>query len=138
MRLLLVASLLLSLTATAQVYKSSVGPKILVFGVDTVKDCSPQIAALQEELVTLHFPDDWKIGVACSSIGWNSLRKIGDFQKSDSAFTNIRKRSTVVNSEIFNHFRSSYRHVLAHELGHIACDCADEDKAERLAYKLEK
>jgi hypothetical protein len=44
----------------------------------------------------------------------------------------------VLNGAIFHEFPPRYRHIMAHELAHIQCNCADESYADSLADKLEK
>jgi|SRR4051812_19534239 hypothetical protein len=116
----------------------AIGPRILIYGVDKVSECSDQSSALQTELATLSYPNDWRILVACSPVAWQNLLRAADVHGTHSAFTNLRKRTTVINADIFRRFSSQYRRTLAHELGHILCNCSSEAKAEDFAFNTAK
>ncbi len=133
-RLWWLAPLLLLASAHAQ---TTHGVRVLVYGARKIADCAAPLKALDAELPTLPFPDDWTIGIVCSAVAWEQIVHIADPPPTDTAFSNLVKRSTVVNADIFRRPRSEYHHTLAHELGHAQCRCADEWKAERFALRQE-
>jgi hypothetical protein len=101
-------------------------------------DCMQEGKAVQQELQTLHFPPGWKIAIVCSPVRWQILTQPMDTPHTPIAFTRPNQRLTALNGAIFHEFPPHYRHILAHELGHIQCNCADEALVEQLASKLEK
>ncbi len=133
-RLWWLAPLLLLASAQAQTPR---GVRVLVYGARKIGDCAAPIRALQAELPTLPFPDGWTIGVVCNAVAWDQILHIADPPPTDTAFSNLIKRSTVVNAAIFRQSRAQYHHTLAHELGHAECNCASEWKAERFALQQE-
>jgi hypothetical protein len=93
-----------------------------------VSACAPALAIINK----LDYPGDWKVMV----VG-EKLWKDGHFA-SELAVTDRAKHVTLIRAQAFTdlHFTGRYitpRHVLAHELGHIVCDCNDEWKAEQYA-----
>ena len=56
-----------------------------------------------------------------------------------SAYTNLFGTVTSLNEGYLEFaIDSRVRHTLAHEAGHVICQCASEDKANEIAYQLEK
>lgn len=82
------------------------------------------------------FPKDWRIIIACNEKDWERIRdgaKLTPYH-SKMAFTSLKKRTTAVNAAVFDAVYSmgySPMTVLHHEVGHIRCQCSDEDEADR-------
>ncbi len=106
-------------------------------GFQNAPQCNLWRAALQEELKTLQYPPGWTITVTCLRSYWDTARRNADSPRTNTAFSKLRGRTTVLNGEIFQQSRPFYRGIIAHELGHIKCDCADEATAERIAWELQ-
>jgi hypothetical protein len=88
----------------------------------------------------LDFPADWKIYVAGEK-QWAGLMDKVD-HTSALAVTDRQKHITVIRALALTdpNVTGKYvtaKHVLAHELGHIVCNCDDEWKAENYAHKHE-
>jgi hypothetical protein len=111
---------------------------IKAFGVRQVQECATLIKALSAELQTLHFPRGWTIAIACTPVAWNESLRLAEYPPTASAFTSLRTRITVLNGAIFSGLRTEYRSSIAHELGHIICDCANEVRAGVAARRLER
>jgi hypothetical protein len=107
----------------------------------TSKSCAALPAAVQiiNHLPTA-YPRDWTVVITCSDSDWHYLQRKADAFGTIDAFTNIKGKTTVIRGEIFLNPRigRSARVVLLHELGHITCQCGDEDTAEEFAQKLYK
>jgi hypothetical protein len=104
----------------------------------TRKPCPVQAVAV-EAITSLPvvYPADWTIVVTCSDGDWIYLQRKADAMSTDRAFTNLERKITVIRGEVFSNpplFRPA-RLILLHELGHITCHCADENKAEDWAWK---
>jgi hypothetical protein len=89
----------------------------------------------------LDFPADWKIYVA-GERQWAGLMEQVD-HTSQLAVTDRQKHITVIRALALTdpNVTGKYvtaKHVLAHELGHIKCDCNDEWKAENYADQHER
>jgi hypothetical protein len=113
---------------------------ILVAGVKQAADCHFAVAPLIEDLNGIGFPEDWTIVVACTPVMWEQLRRKGDGFRTNTAFTNLAGRLTVVNAEIYRESLPlrgtthwSPKLVLEHEHGHVVCRCNDERRADRAA-----
>lgn len=110
------------------------GDNILV----SSKKCPVQTAAVQTiRSLPSPYPEDWTIVVTCSDGDWEFLQRKADALQTDRAFTNLKAKITVVRGEMFLNpfpFRPP-RLILLHELGHITCQCANEEKAEEWARK---
>ena len=99
-------------------------------------------AALEPALVEIarvSFPADRTLVVACHETEWQMLQTKGDAQSTKYAFTNLVGRITVLNGAIFlqNAVSRPAHRILLHEIGHIQCNCGDENKAERWALSFE-
>jgi hypothetical protein len=117
---------------------SSHAQKILVAGAKRVASCDFATRPLLRDLRGLDYPRDWTIVVACNQVVWDELRQKADALQTETAFTNLEHRLTVVNGEIFRETlplsRSAHGTpllVLKHEAGHIRCKCADENAADQ-------
>jgi hypothetical protein len=115
-------------------------PKFSLFGVKTLSECAPILAAARSTLASLRssYPADWTIDIACTDMEWQRIQQMADQHKTNTAFSILEKRHTIINGAIFRGWRSSYRRTLSHELGHILCNCASERVAEQLATKMER
>ena len=111
---------------------------IKTFGVKRVQDCGRPVSTLSVELRTLHFPAGWTIAIACTPVAWNESLRLAEYPPTNSAFTSLRARITVLNAVIFARLRSEYRRSIAHELAHILCNCANEVRVEEIARRLER
>lgn len=114
--------------------------KIVVLGVPAADKCTFATKPLIEDLKSIGFPKDWTIAVACTPDIWERLQRKRDDFNTVTAFTNLKGRLTVLNGAIYlepvllrgtRHWTP--RSVLAHELGHILCNCDDEAKADKAA-----
>jgi hypothetical protein len=114
--------------------------RILVAGVKQPADCQFATAPLIKDLRGIGFPRDWTIVVACNPIEWQKLQRKGDAFGTNTAYTNLDGRITVVNAEIYRESlllhgttHSTPKLVLEHEHGHVVCQCNDEGQADRAA-----
>ena len=114
--------------------------KILVAGVKKVAACEFAVRPLQADLRTTHFPKDWTFVLACTQTAWEKLQRLADAFQTNTGFTNVPGRITVINARIYLEMPplSGTTHptpklVLQHERGHIVCGCNDEWKADRAA-----
>jgi hypothetical protein len=123
----------LLLLATAQAQTARGGVRILIYGAETVEQCAAPVKALQAELPTLDFPEGWTVAIVCNRIAWEQVLRIADPPPTSTAFSNLVRHSTVLNSAIFRQSRYQYRHTLEHELGHAKCMCGSEQQAEQFA-----
>jgi hypothetical protein len=71
--------------------------KIFVAGVKRATDCEFATKPLIHDLQAVRYPHDWNIVVACNEAVWQKLQRKADAQRTDTAFTNIRHRITVLN-----------------------------------------
>jgi hypothetical protein len=99
----------------------------------TNKICRPQTAAVETvRALPAEYPKNWTLVIACSENDWQSLRRKADAMQTNNAFTNLEHRITIIHGQIFldpPQFRPAQL-ILLHELGHISCQCDNEDKAE--------
>jgi hypothetical protein len=86
------------------------------------------------------YPRDWTVVIACSDSDWHYLQGEADAFGTRDAFTNIKGKTTVIRGELFLNppIGRPAPLVLLHELGHITCQCGNEDTAENFAQKLYK
>ena len=94
--------------------------------------CLAKLQTLDRELQSFPFPSDWTLEVACDPVIWQQALRRADFPRTSTAFTGIKPKITVLNGAIFENGATFYRHTLAHELGHIRCQCGDEALAETI------
>ena len=93
-------------------------------------------AAIVTDLKGLDYPADWTIYVAGEK-QWSGLMDKVD-HTSQLAVTDRAKRVTVIRAlaltdpNVTGKYVTAH-HVLAHELGHVQCNCNDEWKAETYA-----
>jgi hypothetical protein len=115
-------------------------PKFSLYGVKTLSECAPILAEARFTLAKLNssYPADWTIDIACTDMEWQRILRMADQHKTNTAFSVLEKKHTIINGAIFRKWRSSYTRTLSHELGHILCNCADEAVAEKLAAKIER
>jgi hypothetical protein len=113
--------------------------KIVFFGKQPPSStCLHKLQTLQRELRHFPFPNYWTLGVACDLITWETALRRAEFPPTDTAFTGIKPRLTVLNGEIFNQQPNYYEHTLAHELGHVRCYCVEESRAEEIGMRYLK
>jgi hypothetical protein len=113
--------------------------KIVLDGARKSGDCMVEGRAVQQAVQTLRFPAGWTIAIMCTPVRWEQLIQQVNPPRTHAGFTRISERITVLNGAIFHEFPPKYRHILAHELGHIQCGgCNDEGYVEKLAFQLEK
>jgi hypothetical protein len=91
---------------------------------------------------SMPFPDDWTIVVTCNDHDWQNWLAKSKYPRTNTAFTGLKQRITVLNGFIFapSYRRTSPRYVpkftMAHEIGHIRCQCEDEFTADKLAVEI--
>lgn len=118
---------------------SSHAQRILVVGAKRVASCDFATRPLMHDLRTAHYPVEWTIVVACNQVVWEQLRQKADALQTNTAFTNLKKRITVINGDIYRATlpllgaRRTPELVLQHEMGHILCGCDDEEAADHVA-----
>jgi hypothetical protein len=106
---------------------------VVFLGIGSPDDsCLAKLQTLDHELQSFPFPINWTLEVACDPVIWQQALRRADLPHTNTAFTGIKPRITVLNGAIFNDGANFYRHTLAHELGHIRCRCGDEAKAEQV------
>ncbi len=95
--------------------------------------------AAQKQIVSLGYPAGWTVAIMCTETRWTALlASIDERRPRLRAFTRLKERITVIDGAIFRESPPNYRHIMAHELGHIRCECADENRVEHLAFELER
>ena len=111
--------------------------KIVVAGTRNVRQCDYAVRPLLADLRVVAFPHDWTIVLACTPAVWSYFQARADARGTNTAFTNLRGRVTVVNAAIYSEplplqgtTHRTPRIVLEHERGHILCRCVDEHKAD--------
>ncbi|MFB3917758.1 MAG: hypothetical protein ACE14M_13580 [Terriglobales bacterium] len=109
---------------------------IKYYGCADLKHCQVEHDGVMLALQTLHFPNDWTIYIMCSRVHWEDARIKANSPNTRTAFTLLDSRLTVINGAIFGGLPGQYRRILAHELGHIECQCADEEKVQKIAHRL--
>jgi hypothetical protein len=114
--------------------------RIVVVGVKKVADCEFALRPLKSNLAAVPFPSNWTIALVCNRVVWGELQRKADALATNTGFTNLKGRITVINAEIYTQLpplqgtvHATPRLVLQHERGHILCGCEDESKAERAA-----
>jgi hypothetical protein len=106
-------------------------------GVNKSEDC-PYLAQIRADIASTGFPAGWTVYVACTPQSWDLvLRQADSVGRTHTGFTNRKNRITVINGAMyysgFSQFGTlkSGASVLRHELGHIICNCSDENEADR-------
>jgi hypothetical protein len=107
-------------------------------GVRRAEDCGPALIALQKELETLEYPQDWTFKIACTSLIWERVQRKADHPGAAFAISELKHKITFFNASVFREARVVYRRAMSHELGHIRCGCKNEDEAEKWARQLEQ
>jgi len=85
------------------------------------------------------FPKEWLVLIACNDEDWEHIKqgtKLSPYH-AKTAFTSLKKRTTVVKLAIFDavyNMGNPPWNVLLHEVGHIRCQCSDEDEADKLGH----
>jgi len=97
------------------------------------------IALIQEA----GFPKQWLVIIACNDRDWKRIQngaRLSPYHEK-TAFTSLKKKTTVVNLKVFDSAANmGYlpMNVLHHEVGHIRCQCADEEEAEKQGQSTKK
>jgi hypothetical protein len=113
--------------------------KIVLDGARRPGECVEEGKLVQKEVQTLVFPPGWTIAIMCTMVRWEQIVEQANPPLTHAGFTRMSQRLTVLNGAIFHDFPPNYRHIMAHELGHIKCGgCTDEGYVEKLAVQLEK
>jgi len=82
------------------------------------------------------FPSDWRVIIACNQNDWERIQHgvtLSPYH-AKTAFTSLRKRTTAVYLRIFDTVYNEGNpamNVLHHEVGHIRCQCSNEDEADK-------
>ena len=109
---------------------------ILVVGVKEVSRCEFATDPLIRDLQTVPYPANWTIVVVCDQVAWEQTRRKADALQTNTAFTNLRNRITVINGDIYRAvlpLQGTHRNprtILQHEAGHIICNCDNENTAD--------
>ena len=106
--------------------------------VATGKSCAELPVAVQTiNRLPTAYPRDWTVVIVCSDSDWHYLQRKADALGTKDAFTNIKGKTTVIRGKLFLNppISRPARLVLLHELGHITCQCGNEDRAENFAQK---
>lgn len=111
--------------------------QIVLDGARKAGDCKQEGSLLFSELHLFRFPPGWRVAIVCTPVRWEQILQQRDLDYRTRAFTNLESRLTVLNGDIFREFPSNYRHIIAHELGHVRCQCKEEDRADQIADRLE-
>ena len=84
------------------------------------------------------YPANWSFLLVCTDTEWERLLRMADIRGTDTAFTVLPKRTTVLRAAIFiRTLEHGYKNTLLHELGHIQCNCMSEDRANKYAHDHE-
>ena len=111
--------------------------KLATLGVRNPGDCQ-HISEIRSDVSSTGFPAGWTVYVSCTTQSWDLvLRQADSVGRTHTGFTNRKNRITVINGAMYSSGFSQFgtlksgASVLRHELGHIICNCSDEDKADR-------
>ena len=106
----------------------------------TSRNCAPGLTGAAKTIADVQFPENWRVVLVCDQPTWDYLRRKADALATQSAFTNLKGRITIVNWEVFARPKLARppKRVLLHELAHIICKCGDDRWAEKYAISREK
>jgi hypothetical protein len=135
-RLLILTSVIPTLLPAQVAPEFTHGPHIVSLGGTADGACLKTLQALQREMVLLRFPDEWTVAVTCNSVTWGQAKRRAGNPSTSTAFTGLTSKWTVINSDVVRGLTPIFQHTLAHELGHIRCNCVDESRAEAEARAL--
>ena len=148
-RTLVLLGVFLILSLAGQCIAQSTSPKVAVQSEPAVrapirtiatlggspKQCTFAVLPLLQELRSMPYPSDWNFVLICTDAQWDWALQLADIRGTDTAFTVLSKRTTVLRAAIFiRSFERGYKNTLWHELGHIECNCMSEDKANEYAH----
>ena len=91
--------------------------------IQTAGDCKAYALATQRAMVQLKDVPRVRVIVVCSDVLWHRLQAKADAERTNTAFTNIRERLTVLRGSVTED-PIELRRVLAHEFDHIRCQCS--------------
>jgi hypothetical protein len=106
---------------------------VIAAGTKTVEACGFAVNPTAQIVGHLAYPADWRVVVVCNENVWGTLMRQETVNfASNYAFTFLPKHVTFIRAKVFLE-RMNYtpEQVLKHELGHIVCDCDDEEVAWR-------
>lgn len=108
---------------------------VIAAGTKTVEACGFAVNPAAQIIGQLPYPADWKVVVVCNENVWDTLlRQQGVNFASNYAFTYLPNHVTFIRARVFlERMNYSPEQVLKHELGHILCDCDNEEVAWRWA-----
>lgn len=100
------------------------------------KTCDILAVPIEQELKRLDAPADWT-WVILDEADWRQAKRMFRTERASIAFTVLKLRLSFLNEEYLQRARPRLpTDVLAHEIGHVFCACANERKADRAAETL--
>jgi hypothetical protein len=107
------------------------------------KECQKSIVELQRLIGEFAFVRGHRIYLVCDHAAWRSVMRhltfaYGVIVNSRAAVSDIRLRETWFYAEALRKGADGHTgdYIYAHELGHFACSCIDEDAADRATNRL--
>jgi hypothetical protein len=120
----------------------SLPPSITMVGTDD-HDCHETVVQLQRLIREFAFVRGHRIYVVCDKSSWQGVLHhltlgYGVIVSSRAAISDIRLRETWFYAEGLRKGVDGHKgeYLYAHELGHFACSCIDEDVADKAALEL--
>jgi hypothetical protein len=120
----------------------SLPPSITMVGSDD-HDCHDTVVQLQRLIREFAFVRGHRIYVVCDKSSWQGVLHhltlgYGVIVTSRAAISDIRLRETWFYAEALRKGVDGHKgeYLYAHELGHFACSCIDEDVADKAALEL--
>ena len=104
---------------------------VIAADANTVEACSFAVNPATEIVRHLPYPADWKVVVVCNENVWDMLMRQDRVNLiSNYAFTFQPNLVTFIRAKVFlEPMNYTPEQVLKHELGHIVCQCDDEEVA---------
>ena len=116
------------------------GHAATVSALNTKPERCPAVAPLMADLNAVQFPADWTVYVVCDAPTWQSIEQRFGIVNTGVALTDRDHKFTIVNGTMYNplfsftgYVQKTPERILRHELGHITCNTASEDVADRYA-----
>ena len=107
------------------------------------KECQKSVAELQRLIGEFAFVRGHRIYLVCDRVAWRIAMQhltlaYGVIVNSRAAVSDIRLRETWFYAEALRKGAEGHTgdYIYAHELGHFACSCIDEDAADRATNRL--
>jgi len=105
-----------------------------VYDFDRIKFLANRLNFIGQPMVSY-----WSITVLDRADWQEALRKYKLEGQTETAFTLMGWNETFVNADYIHYtIDSNVEHTLAHEAGHLICECKSEDTANKIARKLER